>query len=105
MPRGDKRGPEGMGPMTGRGAGYCNGSDRAGFVNAGGYGRGFRGGPGYGRGSGRGYGRGLAPSWPGYQVAPASRETEQSYLESEISFLRDQLQHLESRLDGLKGEE
>ncbi|NLG67487.1 MAG: DUF5320 domain-containing protein, partial [Actinobacteria bacterium] len=25
MPRGDGTGPEGMGPMTGRGAGYCAG--------------------------------------------------------------------------------
>jgi len=33
MPRGDGTGPAGMGPMTGRAAGYCAGYDRPGFVN------------------------------------------------------------------------
>ncbi|MEN8098776.1 MAG: DUF5320 domain-containing protein, partial [Chloroflexota bacterium] len=42
MPRGDKTGPEGAGPMTGRGAGYCAGSDRPGYAGGGfGRGRGF----------------------------------------------------------------
>jgi len=26
MPRGDRTGPSGLGPLTGRGAGYCSGS-------------------------------------------------------------------------------
>ena len=34
MPRGDGTGPMGMGPMTGRGAGYCGGRGVAGFVAA-----------------------------------------------------------------------
>jgi hypothetical protein len=34
MPRGDRTGPGGMGPMTGRGAGYCAGYDVPGYVNA-----------------------------------------------------------------------
>ena len=46
MPRGDGTGPEGMGPMTGRGAGYCAGTDAPGF-----------GAPGFGRGFGLGGGR------------------------------------------------
>ena len=33
MPRGDRTGPMGMGPMTGRGAGYCAGYDVPGFMN------------------------------------------------------------------------
>ncbi len=33
MPRGDGTGPQGMGSMTGRGAGYCAGFDRPGAVN------------------------------------------------------------------------
>jgi len=32
MPRGDKRGPEGAGPMTGRALGYCAGNDQPGFT-------------------------------------------------------------------------
>ena len=33
MPRGDRTGPVGMGPMRGRGVGYCAGFDVPGFVN------------------------------------------------------------------------
>ncbi len=43
MPRGDGTGPEGKGPMTGRGAGPCGNNDIAGFAGA-----------GHGRGRGRG---------------------------------------------------
>lgn len=32
MPRGDRTGPSGEGPMTGRGLGLCSGSDTPGFV-------------------------------------------------------------------------
>ncbi len=57
MPRGDRTGPNGAGPMTGRGAGYCAGYSVPGYVNpVGGYGRGW--GRGRGRGGGRGFGRG-----------------------------------------------
>jgi len=33
MPFGDGTGPRGLGPMTGRGAGYCSGFGRPGFAN------------------------------------------------------------------------
>jgi len=33
MPFGDGTGPRGMGPMTGRGAGYCAGFSQPGFTN------------------------------------------------------------------------
>jgi len=33
MPFGDGTGPRGMGPMTGRQAGYCSGFGRPGFTN------------------------------------------------------------------------
>jgi len=33
MPQGDRRGPLGRGPGTGRGAGYCSGSAGPGFAN------------------------------------------------------------------------
>ena len=42
MPRGDRTGPWGAGPMTGRAAGYCAGYSVPGYMNpVGGYGRGF----------------------------------------------------------------
>ncbi len=61
MPRGDGTGPGGMGPMTGRGAGFCAGYDRPGFLN-----------PIGGRlGGGFGWARGGLPvnygGWGGYQ--------------------------------------
>lgn len=53
MPRGDRTGPAGMGPMTGRGAGYCAGFNRPGYANPA-----VAGGGAFGRGAGRGGGRG-----------------------------------------------
>jgi len=62
MPGGDRTGPMGLGPMTGRAAGYCAGYPVPGFVN-----------PIPGRGRGRGYYpygypyagvMPYAPSWP-----------------------------------------
>jgi len=64
MPRGDKTGPEGAGPMTGRGMGSCPGSGTPGSVRQGtGRGAGRRSslrrtGSGRGRGAGRGIGTG-----------------------------------------------
>ncbi len=61
MPGGDRTGPLGRGPRTGRGLGYCSGSDRPGFMSRtfGRLGLGFRRGRGGGRGrAGRGAGRG-----------------------------------------------
>jgi hypothetical protein len=51
MPFGDRTGPEGLGPMTGRGAGFCAGSGVPGSMNPA-FGRGFG---GRGRGGGRGW--------------------------------------------------
>jgi hypothetical protein len=54
MPRRDGTGPMGVGPMTGRGLGWCTG------VNAGWYGAGFGLGLACRRGFGRWFGRGYA---------------------------------------------
>ena len=57
MPRGDRTGPWGSGPMTGRAAGYCAGYPVPGFMNpAPRYGRGIGFRRGWGRGRGRGFG-------------------------------------------------
>jgi hypothetical protein len=113
MPGGDRTGPMGQGPRTGRAAGYCAGYDRPGYMNGyggdygwgrgGAYGRGGgygwgRGG-GYGRGyrGGRGYDRGLAqapyPAWgapPWGAYAPST--------EDELEMLKGEHQHLEQVL-------
>lgn len=55
MPRGNKTGPDGMGPMTGRAMGFCNGFNSSGFTRGVDLGRGAK----FGRGGGRGCGRGI----------------------------------------------
>ena len=54
MPWGDRTGPLGLGPRTGRGLGFCSGFNSPGFTKGSGWGFGR----GWGRGLGRGWGRG-----------------------------------------------
>ena len=116
MPRGDRSGPNGMGSMTGRGAGFCNGFNAPGYMNSGagfgygmGRGRGFGGGHygyGAGYGAGRGYGLAAAPyTVPMAPVAGYSKETEKGYIENEVSLLKNQLKTLESRLSDMQDDE
>jgi hypothetical protein len=105
MPRGNGTGPNGMGPMTGRGAGFCSGANSPGYMNvgrAGQYGLGNR--RFFGRGfRGAGVNRGFAS---GAYVNPMySTEVEQTDLENEITFLKNQLKNLEDRLANVKEEE
>ncbi|MBD3402701.1 hypothetical protein GF420_07385 [candidate division GN15 bacterium] len=106
MPGGDRTGPLGRGPLSGRGAGYCRGNDAPGYVDR--YGRrGYGGGYGRGRrhryfatgmpGGGRGFGRGRY----GYAAdAPVSvsHHDERRYLEDEAERLRGALADVEARL-------
>ena len=69
MPRGDGTGPNGMGPMTGRGMGRCGGGSAAsqgrvtGRGRGQGAGRGRAGGTGSGQGAGRGRASGTDRNW------------------------------------------
>jgi hypothetical protein len=65
MPSGDRTGPAGLGPMTGRAAGYCAGYPVPGYTNpvGGRFGMGFR--RGFGRGAGWGFRRGAFYGYPG----------------------------------------
>jgi hypothetical protein len=116
MPGGDGTGPAGMGPMTGRAAGYCAGYPVPGYMNpvpGGGF-------WGWGRGGGRGwqnwfYATGLtgwqrgavglppfgvagpypAPfAWP---FAPPTISTEQ-----ELNLLKRQAEYFTSALEGIR---
>ena len=111
MPYGDGTGPMGMGPRTGRGAGYCAGFNRPGFMSPG-FGRRF-----FGRqlrgGGGRGwrnwyYATGL-PFWarrdPRYwseeEMMPPmemSKEQEMDFLKSEAEMLQKELENLQNRI-------
>nr|URC17512.1 MAG: protein of unknown function DUF5320 [Lokiarchaeota virus Skoll Meg22_1214] len=56
MPRGDRTGPRGKGPKTGRGLGYCTGHETPGYVKDGtGLGLGLARRNRYGRGRNRRY--------------------------------------------------
>jgi len=118
MPAGDRTGPIGQGPVTGRRLGYCSGFDSPGFAKEAGYGmgRGFGYGRGmrYGRGMGfaRGGGRGRGfwgfnsgnmPANPMMQTM--SREEEIKYLKSEADALKRSQKDIEKRLGELEKEE
>jgi hypothetical protein len=112
MPRGDKTGPWGAGPMTGRAAGYCAGYPVPGYMNpTGGYGWGR--GRGRGRGWGRGFGRGryaypppaAQPIYPqAYPPAaqPQSAEQEVVALENYQKQLEVEKVDLEQEMGGVK---
>jgi len=108
MPRGDRTGPEGLGPRTGRGLGYCAGNPQPGFASFGygfGGGRGRRAG-GMGRGAGRGWRyHNFAGDWGGWAYPipqRMSKEDEISWLESQAKGLQESLQQIQKQLDELK---
>jgi hypothetical protein len=119
MPRGDRTGPAGMGPTTGRGWGYCAGYDALGYASlAPGFGRGrsrgWRGaGPGWGGGGGRGWrhwyhATGL-PGWARYGYPSAwpsmSEEQEVELLKNQAEALRREMEAVTKRLEDLEKEE
>jgi len=108
MPAGDGTGPMGMGPMTGRAAGYCAGYGVPGYANPFG-GRGYW---GFGRGAwgrGRGYrhwyyATGL-PGWARggwmhypYAYAPAAPYYAQPTPEQEVDILKQQAEYFQNAL-------
>jgi hypothetical protein len=99
MLRGNRRGPEGMGPITGRGLGYCAGSEQPGFSAD----ALPRGGAGYGRGYGS---RSRGWQYRPYPVAtydvtgtgsPLGRGTD---LAKEVASLKERIKALAERLAG-----
>lgn len=124
MPWGDRTGPMGMGPMSGRAAGLCAGFPVPGYMNpvagrgfGAGSGRGFgrgmgRGmGRGFGRGFGQGFGRGFGPGWSRWGAPyPYSNyaaygspgpQDERAFLQSEMEALQAELESIRQRLDEL----
>ena len=113
MPAGDRTGPMGLGPMTGRGLGYCAGFAAPGYMNAM-PGRGWGFGRGWGRGRGwrhRYYATGL-PGWermglpyanvpPSYQAPSPQQEAEAlkaqaEQLEQSLAQIRNRVAELEA---------
>ncbi len=115
MPSGDRTGPMGQGPLTGRALGYCAGYDSPGYTK--GFGLGLGRGAGYGRGMGRGFRRGdggRGREWfhagmPGPAsyapwFSPPSREDEIKYLKSQSDSLKRTLKDIEKRISDLEKE-
>ena len=128
MPRGDRTGPNGMGPMSGRVSGYCANYENPGFLN-----RCFGRGPGAGfgqnrrsggRGGGLGWrnmfrniglrqpnqnsaGQGRRAGWPGwirfgnYSAPQSNPDTEKQVLKDQVEVLKTELDLLQKRLDEL----
>ena len=118
MPRGDGRGPMGIGPMTGRGAGYCAGFGMPGASNdyvKRGFGMGFGRGAAF-RGCGfGGGGRGLRnryhatglPGWIrsdqyGAQSMKTDPELEKQALKARGETLQAELDILKKRLEEIE---
>ncbi|MBL7107083.1 MAG: DUF5320 domain-containing protein [Phycisphaerae bacterium] len=101
MPGGDRTGPAGMGPMTGRGVGFCAGYTAPGYANPVG-GRGYGMGFGRGRGMGRGFGwsgaTGPYPANVSFEpTVTAAQEVEG--LKQQAEFLRNSLSQINERIE------
>ena len=111
MPGYDKTGPSGIGPMTGRGAGYCAGNAVPG--NAPPLGRRGRGGPGRGAGGGRGRrNRFFVTGLPGWRRAegaaspnpPMTQQQELNVLRGEAENFGQALDEIKNRIEQLESE-
>lgn len=103
MPGGDRTGPMGAGPRTGRAAGYCSGFSAPGFANpvmGRGYGLGF--GRGFGFGGGRrGRWRGWFRGWRGWGVPyPAGYGMDAA--QPDVEALRQEARYLEGALEDIR---
>jgi len=114
MPFGDRTGPRGEGPRTGRGLGHCSGFESPGYVRGTpGGGRGFGRGQGRGFGPGRGFGRGYGfaarrpagywgPHTPGIRTKEEAVESEKEYLANEIDAMEEELEAMKEKMEELK---
>lgn len=111
MPRGDGTGPMGMGPITGRGAGFCAGFAVPGYMNPGmgcgmgfGRGRGFRrmfyltGMPGWARCGYPAYGGAYQPEIDQKELLNEQAE----YLETQLTQIKKYLKALDEKVDASK---
>jgi hypothetical protein len=108
MPQGDRTGPDGQGPMTGRMAGFCAGNEAPGYASApmgrrqGGFGRGSGGRRYRNWQTGAGFQNGPRGNWgwnapPGPVISAPMMSTEQ-----ELSMLQNQAAQLEQTLTALQ---
>jgi len=99
MPGFNQTGPQGLGPMTGRGQGGCGNRNMTGAGYETGYGAGYGGrgcgrGFGGGRGTGRGMGRGFGPA-----AAPAPGAANETSLQDRARMLEEELNAIKAQLN------
>ncbi len=107
MPAGDGTGPMGMGPMSGRGAGFCGGLGVPGYANpVMGRGRGGR-----GRGLGRMFWAAGVPGWArlgwgalSYVFGPPTPEVERETPCSQAEYFGNALEEIRKRIEELESE-
>ena len=107
MPRGDRTGPTGMGPITVRRTGFCTGFEVQGYANPVGFTERF------GCGRGRGHGNMFSATGTqggkcyGYRVYAGPNGAafnEKAFLTNQAEFLENQLQQVKKRLSALNEE-
>ena len=104
MPAGNGTGPQGLGPRTGRGAGYCAGYSVPGYVNPRGRGRGRGGGFGWGwRAGAYPYVNDVPHHGSGYPYSPEpTAKEEMSILKEQSELLKQQLEDVQDRINTLE---
>ncbi len=106
MPGGDRTGPAGAGPMTGRGLGLCGGYGAPGFIQGGAMPRFARGGRPWGGGRGWRHwfhATGL-PGWRRFGYAPPSPGREKEALKGQAKWLEDELATIRRLIEELEKE-
>ena len=113
MPFGDRTGPEGLGPRTGRGLGYCSGYSTPGYTKGVPRGAGYGWRRGFGMGFRRCFGTGFGRGWRFWQFVPYrdfgptpdNKEAERRMLEEELRALESEKKMIEDRLKKLDNRE
>ena len=110
MPKGDRTGPQGMGPKTGRAMGYCTGHPNPGYMNH------HHAAPLMGRRGCCGHGHGwrneycesdrpyAARQQQNFDIPPASPEEEIAMLQNEAKNLQNTIKNIEKRIADLSKE-
>ncbi|MFC1669580.1 DUF5320 domain-containing protein [Spirochaetota bacterium] len=107
MPGGDKRGPLGQGPITGRKAGYCTGHHSPGFTKQGGNaygGRGFLSGTGRRMGNRNIYRETGQPGWRRNNITQFKQtdNDNKNHLKDWIESLKTELNEMNSVLETIE---
>lgn len=101
MPGGDRTGPVGMGPMTGRGVGYCAGYRVPGYANPM-PGRGWGRGAGFGCGWGRGAGWRWADPYANAYGPGSSTQDEAEALKTQARAMQEEIDAVNARIKALE---